>query len=193
MKRRLPLIFVAVIAVICLVAASVAAVASGVSGSAVAYSVNGTKVSQATVDHELKWLASNSQVKKSLAQQGGTVSDSAIDSGFTASWLSQRIQVELLRQTAAEKGVTVPAKARKALAKQVTKRFPHAPESAREVLVDQNVYLNALGATTQQQQSDLLTAALKGAEIKVDPRYGRWNPRQGVCAPTGCPAASSNG
>jgi SurA N-terminal domain len=191
MSRRLPLIFVAVLTLIGVVVAGVAIAVSGVGGSPVAYTVNGTKVSQKTIDHELKWLASTSQVKKGLEQQGGTATDASISSAFTATWLNQRIQADLLRQTAAKKGVTVPAPTRSALEKQIAKRYPNAPESARQVLFDQNAYLSALGATTQQQQSDLLTAALKRAEITVDPRYGRWNPRQGVCPPTGCAPTSA--
>ena len=28
------------------------------------------------------------------------------------------------------------------------------------------------------------------ADVRVNPRYGRWNPRFGVCPPTGCAAAT---
>jgi hypothetical protein len=191
MKRRLPLIFVAALAVIGVVVAAVAIAASGVDASPVAYRVNGTEVSQKTIDHELKWLASNSQVEKAIQQQGGTTTDASISSAFTANWLNQRIQVDLLRDAAAEKGATVPAAKRRSLQQQVAKRYPHAPESARDVIVDQNAYLEALGITTEQQQSDVLGPALRKADISVDPRYGRWNPRQGVCPPTGCAPTSA--
>jgi hypothetical protein len=193
--KRLPLIFVAAVVVICLVAAGVAIAATGVSGSAVAYSVNGTKVSQNTVNDELDWLSGNRALAKSLQQQGTTLSssDGSITSSVTASWLSQRIQVELLRQGAAKKGVTIPAASRKRLLQQAAKRYPHAPDSARETLVDGNAYLQALGLTTQAKQSAFFTAAVRRADVTVDPRYGRWNPNQGVCPPTGCSSSATAG
>lgn len=128
MKRRLPLIFVAAVTVICLVAASVAAVASGASGSAVAFSVNGTKVSQSTVDRELDWLAGNQSVAANLKQQGLTVSnsDGSVNAVVTASWLNQRIQAELLRQAAEKKDVAVPAATRTKLEKQAKTWYPNA-------------------------------------------------------------------
>ena len=86
MKRRLPIIFVAVVTVICLVAASIAAVASGVNASAIAYQVNGTKVSQARVDHDLEALADaayQSKIKQVFATSASTT-DGAVSSSFTA-------------------------------------------------------------------------------------------------------------
>jgi hypothetical protein len=188
MKRRLPLIFVAVVTVACLVAASIAAVASGVSGSAVAYSVNGTRVSQATVDRELDWLAGSRSIEKTLQQQGQTLtnSDGSINAAVTASWLGQRIQVELLRQGAAKKGVKVPAAERSSARKQAAARYPNAPSSALDVLVDSNAYANALGLTTQEAQAAFFQPAVRKAKVTIDPRYGRWNPAVGVCPPTGC-------
>jgi hypothetical protein len=182
------MIFVAVVTVICLVAASVAAVASGVSGSAVAFSVNGTKVSQATVDRELDWLAGNKSVAANVEQQGQTLSASegSINSVVTASWLNQRIQTELLRQAAEERGVSVPAATRTQLAQQAEDRYPNAPESARRAIVDFNAYLTALEVTSAEQQSEVVAAAARGADIRVDPRYGRWSRTQGVCPPAGC-------
>ena len=70
MSRRLPLIFVAVLTVIGVVVAGVAIAASGVGGSAVAYAVNGTEVSQATVDHQLKEIADRRNVKNVAALFG---------------------------------------------------------------------------------------------------------------------------
>jgi hypothetical protein len=193
MNRRLPLIFVAAITLIGVVVAGVAIAASGVGGSPVAYGVNGTEVSQKTVDHELKWLASNSQVAKAIKQQGGTANDGSIDSKFSANWLTQRIQTELLRQAGARRNVVVPASTRTQLEQQLRKRYPHAPASAIDVLVDGNAYLGALGIDSNAKQSTFFRSALRRAHITVDPRYGRWNPSQGVCAPTGCAPTSAGG
>ena len=53
------------------------------------------------------------------------------------------------------------------------------------------VYLQALGLTTQAKQGAFFTAAVRRAHVTVDPRYGRWNPNQGVCPPTGCNSGAS--
>jgi hypothetical protein len=193
MKRRLPLIFVAVVTVICLVAVAVAAVASGVGGSPVAYRVNATKVSQATVDNELQWLAGNKQVKKNIEQQGGTTTDAAIASTFTASWLFQRIQADLFRQAARRQHAVVPAATLAKLRQQFAKRYPHAPSSALDVLVDGVAYPQALGLDTDAKVSTFFQTAIPRADVSVDPRYGSWNPRQGVCPPTGCAPTTAGG
>jgi hypothetical protein len=195
MKRRLPLIFVAVVTVICLVAVAVAAVAAGVDGSAVAYRVNGTEVSQATVDHELKWLAGSSSVKKNLKQQGVTLSnsDGSVNAGFAASWLTQRITVALLRQAAARRDVKVSSSARSSARKTLAKTLEGAPGHLLDTAVDYGLYQKALGLDTEAKASAFLTAALRKADVSVDPRYGSWNPRQGVCPPTGCAPTTAGG
>jgi hypothetical protein len=191
--KRLPLIFVAAVVVVGLVAAGVAIAASGVGGGSVAYRVNGTKVSQDTIDNELSWLAGTPTVKNSVKQQGGTISGSSLDSTVAAGWLTQRIQTDLLRQGAARQHVAVPADARTQLHQQLTKRYPNAPASAIDVLVGGNAYVSALGLDTSAKQSAFFQAALRRSNITVDPRYGRWNPAQGVCPPTGCAPASAGG
>jgi hypothetical protein len=193
MKRHLPLILVSAVIVICLAAAGVAAVAAGVDGTAVAYSVNSTKVSQSTVDDELHWLAGNQQIKKNVEQQGGLVTDASVDSKLTANWLSQRIQTDLLRQAAARQHVVVPAATIRKLHAQATKRFPHAPGSAVDALVDYNAYVAAFGLDTATKQGTFFGTAIRRSHIAIDPRYGSWDPRQGVCPPTGCAPTTAGG
>src|SRR5262249_22434720 len=111
MSRRLPLIFVAVLTVIGVVVAGVAIAASGVDGSAVAYRVNDTEVSQATVDHQLKEIADPHSANK-VATLFGTPKNAtkgATSSSTTATWLTIQIRRELYRQAAAKANVKVSA------------------------------------------------------------------------------------
>jgi SurA N-terminal domain len=204
MKRRLPLIFVAVVTVACLAAASIAAVASGVSGSAVAYTVNGTKVSQSTVNDQLKELADRDakSAVETLFQQSLATTDGAVDSNAAATWIDFQIRHELFRQAAADANVTVGAAERAAVAKtieaqlesqQAKFRLADLPRSLRDAFVDSNAYQAALKLDTDAKLSAFLTKAFRTADVTVDPRYGRWNPRQGVCPPTGCAPANPNG
>jgi hypothetical protein len=195
MKRRLPLIFVAVVTVLCLVAVAVAAVAAGVDGSAVAYSVNSNEVSQATVDHELKWLAGSSAVKKNLKQQGVTLSNSngSVNAGFAASWLTERITVALFRQAATRRDVKVSSATRARARTTVAKALKGAPGPLLDTAVDFDLYQKALGLDTQAKANSFLQRAFRNADISVDPRYGSWNPRQGVCPPTGCAPTTAGG
>ena len=113
---------------------SIAAVASGVNGSAVAYTVNGTKVSQSTVDRELEWLAGNRSVAANVEQQGGTLTSS--DGSITSAITRQLADPADPGRAAApggrpEQGVKVTAadRARRWSSRRLD-RYPNAPESA---------------------------------------------------------------
>lgn len=204
MKRRLPLIFVAAVTVICLVAASVAAVAAGVSGSAVAYSVNGTEVSQTTLDHQLKELADRGAAAntKQLFQTDVVTTDGGISSGVTAAWLNLQIRRELFRQ-AAEKAGTPLSTADRAAQRAVIDgqlasnglKFTLAdlPRTLQDALVDDFAYPVALKLDSQNKFNAFVAQAVRKADVSVDPRYGRWSRTQGVCAPTGCAASAAAG
>jgi hypothetical protein len=204
MKPRLPLIFVAAISVIGLIVAGVAIAASGVGGSAVAYRVNDAEVSQSTVDQDLKSLAdkdSASEVKQVFGIDPSTT-EGAVNSSFTASWLSLQIRNELFRQVAAKAKATVGEKERDAqrsvvngLLKQGGLKFRLAalPKPMQDTLLAGFAYPAALKLDTDAQVTQFLGRALRQATVRVDPRYGRWTVRQGVCPPTGCAPTSAGG
>ncbi len=189
-RSRLALVAVAVVTVLCVVGAAIAAVAAG--GQAFAYKANGTQVSQSTVDDELEWLAGSKTIATNLEKQGTVLSpsDGSIASSVTASWLNQRIQTQLLLDAAARQDVGVPKSTSDQLRSQYEKQYPNAPSSAIDVLVDGTALVQAMGLTTQAKQQAFFTKALRGADIYVNPRYGSWRGRHGVCPPSGCPVGS---
>jgi hypothetical protein len=188
MKRRLPLIAVAVVIVLCVVGVAVAAAASG--GSALAYEVNGTRVSQSTVNDELDWLSGNQGLAANVQQNGGVLSatNGSITSSVSARWLTQRIQADLMRDAADQRGVTVPKATENRLRSQYEKRFPKAPSSVIDVLVDgsRETLLAALGIDTETKQQAFFRSAQRKAAVYVNPVYGTWRGLRGVCPPTGC-------
>jgi hypothetical protein len=205
MKRRLPLIFVAVITVLCLVGAIIAGVAASASSfSPVAYSVNGTKVSQATVDHDLKALADSSTAAKvqKVFGQSPTATDGGVSSSFTATWLDLQIRNQILYQGAEKAKVVVSDRDREAqragidqllTQNNLTFKLADLPDTLERALLDNYAYPVALGLDTQDKVNAFFTAAVRKADIAIDPRYGFWSPRQGVCAPSGCATSSASG
>lgn len=205
MKRRLPLIFVSVVTVICLAGATIAGVAASASNfSPVAYRVNSTKVSQATVDRDLKALADSAtaaKVEKVFGQSPKTTNGS-VSSAFTATWLDLEIRNQLLRQGAEKAKVVVSDKDREAQRSvldklltdnNITFKLAALPDPLQRALLDNYAYPVALGLGTQAKISAFFTAALRKSDIAIDPRYGTWNPKKGVCAPTGCAASTTTG
>ncbi len=101
-RRRIAFASIAVVTVLCLVGVSVLAVAAG--GSALAYEVNGTRVSQETVDGQLRELAHNDTTKD---QAVVARVDGAVDSKFAAQVMTLNVARQVMRDVAAKRGVTV--------------------------------------------------------------------------------------
>jgi hypothetical protein len=157
---------------------SVLAVAAG--GSALAYEVNGTRVSQQTVDDQLDDLAGSKPAKQA------SQTDGSIDSRATAQVLTLNIARDVLRDTAERRGVKVTDADRSAAKTAVGSQLAQYPASYREVILDLRAHGNALGLTSDDQLNTFLAQQFRRADVRVDPRYGSWHPNIGVCPPTGC-------
>ena len=164
--------------------------------------MNGTEVSQATVDHELKEIA-GADAKSAVETLFGTTvrtTKGAVGSTVTATWLNLQIRRELYRQAAAKAKTKVGAAERAAQGKVIDQqlaannakfRLADLPKAIRESLVDDFAYPVALGLDSDAALGTFVQRALRRADVSVDPRYGTWNPRLGVCAPTGCATTAS--
>jgi hypothetical protein len=184
-RRRLAFASIAVVTVLCVVGVSVLAVAAG--GSALAYEVNGSRVSQQTVDGQLEDIANSKGINESVKPSEGTVS-----SQVAAQVLTNNILRDLLRDAADRKGVKLSDADREAGTQQAQSQLganaDQVPASYRNLIVDTYAYANALGLTDTDALGAFVTRQVKRAKVYVNPRYGFWNPRYGVCAPTGCSA-----
>jgi hypothetical protein len=187
--RRIALTSIAVVTVLCVVGVAILAVAAG--GSALAYQVNGTRVSQQTVDDQLKDIAESKGVNASVRPTPGSV-----NSTVAATILTNNILRDLLKDAADRKGVKLTAADKAAgtssVKSQLGANFDRVPASYRDVLVETYGYANALGLTGSSALSSFAAREVKHADIYVNPRYGHWNPKFGVCPPTGCQALSQS-
>jgi hypothetical protein len=182
-RRRLALVAVAVVTVLCVVGVSIAAVAAG--GQAFAYKVNGTRVSQSTVDDLLDDLADT----KATEQASST--DGSIDARATAQVLNLSIARELLRDAAARRDVDVTDADRAKVRSAVEQELKGYPASYVDLVVDLQAHLAALGLTDQTQQSTFVARLFRRGDVYVNPRYGTWRGAKGVCPPTGCASLST--
>ena len=179
-RRRLAFASIAVVTVLCVIGVSVLAVAAG--GSALAYEVNGTRVSQQTVDNQLDEFADN----KGL----GEVSHSpgSVDSKITAQVLTVNIVLQLVRDAAERRGVEVTDADRDQARTIIGTQLDKYPASYQALQRELQSYFVALGLDSTEKASAFVTPLVTKADVRVDPKYGFWNPRYGVCAPTGCSA-----
>jgi hypothetical protein len=186
-SRNLALTSIAVVTVLALIGVAILAAAAG--GSALAYKVNGTQVSQQTVDDQLHDLA-NADATKNVSQTPGSVS-----SVTTARLLNTNIIRDLLRDAADNKGVELTATDRaagkSAASTQVGANFSKLPERYRNLIVDLYSYATALGLKDSDALNTFLGRQIKQADVQVNAKYGFWNPRYGVCPPTGCQSLQS--
>ena len=187
--RKFALASIAVVTVICIVGVAVLAVAAG--GSALAYKVNDTRVSQQTVDDQLKDIAESKGINASVKASPGSV-----NSTVAATIITNNILRDLLKGAADRKGVELTAADKaagtSAVKSQLGTNFDRVPASYRDVLVETYAYANALGLSDSSALSAFAGREVKRADIYVNPRYGHWNPKVGVCPPTGCQALSQS-
>jgi hypothetical protein len=180
-NRRLALAAISVVVVLCVVGASIAAVAAG--GRSMAYSVNGTRVTQQTVDDQLDDLANTDATAQASRTKG------SIDSSATAQILTTNIALDLLRAAAERRGVTVTADDRAEAKSAVGDQLKGYPQSYVDLVIELRSLATALGLADDDAINTFIVSQFRKADVVVNPKYGFWNPRVGVCAPSGCPSA----
>jgi hypothetical protein len=189
MRSRLPLIAVAVVIVLCVVGVAIFAVAQG--GSALAYEVNGTRVSQSTVNDQLDDLASTNATKTA------SHTDGSIDSTLTARLLNTNIVRDLHEEAADNRGIQLSGGDRSAgeaaARTSIGQNFNRLPSSYTKLVSDLYAWTNALGLKDDTAINSFLSKRIAKAHVYVNPKYGFWNPKYGVCPPTGCANLATNG
>jgi hypothetical protein len=182
-RRRLALASIAVVTVLCLIGVAVLAVAAG--GSALAYEVNGSRTSQKTVDGQLDDLASAKGTKQASMTAG------SIDSRATAQVLTLSIARDVMRDAAEQRGVKVTASDRAQAKATIGSQLDQYPASYRDLVLDLRAHAYALGVGSDNALNTFLSRQFRRADVRVDAKYGFWNPRVGVCPPTGCSTAGA--
>jgi hypothetical protein len=190
MNRRLPLILVAGVLVLCVIGAIVVGVTAGSSFGAVAYTVGDTKVSQQDVNNDLKALAHNNAFPLAAFAEKFRTTDGAVDSTGAAQWLSIEIYRQIASDYLARQGKKISDADRKdAVAAVAAQSGPTFEKLLRKLPGDLQRRLEDVLVL----QSTLQNANLGKPHVTVDPKYGFWSRKKlAVCPPTGCPAASAS-
>jgi hypothetical protein len=184
MKHKVVSIIVPVVVVAIVVAGTAYAITRD-SGGADAMTIDGTSVSQATVNQELQALAK--------LPDNSVTTPGAVDSRLAAGWLTTRVRAAALENLLHRKGFKIASNELPRLRTAVEGQYPGLPTSAQDVIA----VFNAANAklADQLQTTDptkLLNREMRKLDVSVDPKYGRWVPAKAeVCAPTGCVAQST--
>jgi hypothetical protein len=199
MNRRLPLILVAGVLALCLIGVIVVGATAGSGFGAVAYTVDDSRVSQVSVKDDLAALADHPKLASGVfGVDPFATTAGAVSSTGAASWLTLRVELDILRAApGAKPSASDLTAARKSLLDQlkssptVRRDFLGLPSSMQDAIVEINVYSAA--AQSSPARNRQLARAIKRAHVTVDPKYGFWNrKRLAVCPPTGCPAPSAS-
>ena len=106
--------------------------------------------------------------------------------------LNTNIVVDLLSNAADNRGIELSAADRSAGADtaraSVGDSFDALPDSYQSLLTKLYSYTHALGLTDDAAINSFLGPRIQRADVHVNPKYGFWNPRFGVCPPVGCEA-----
>lgn len=186
LKSRLPSIVITVV-IVALVVGGIAYAVTRESGGSDALTVNGESVSQATVNNELRALASTNIVPSSTP--------GAVSADVGTQWLTSRVAVVALQKLFADNDVALTPKQRAAVITQLRKQYSGLPHSAENVVIDVSVANSLLGDKLNGTAgvSAALTKAMRKLDVSVDPKYGRWDRARGqVCPITGCPKAGAS-
>ncbi|HEX9504629.1 MAG TPA: hypothetical protein VGA62_01365 [Acidimicrobiia bacterium] len=193
--RALSLWLVAAVVAMLVGGAIAAGAVSGAGFRPVAYSINGHQVAQQTVDDELASLAAHEKLSAQLFGSGVKSTAGAVSSSVAATWVNVRIQIEIFRGLLRSNHASVTAADRAAVRSQLPpgKEFDHLSAGTRQVIVDN---LSAVNVLTRVLGSPEALSAAGGraqgnAHVKLDARYGTWDPRQGVCPASGCPSPTA--
>jgi hypothetical protein len=185
-RRRLALAALAVVVVVALVGVSILAVASG--GSALAYEVNGTRASQHDINEQLDDIAHTKGLGTQVAHTEGS-----LDSKVASQILTANIVLQIVRDAADRRGAHVTAADRDQARQTIGTQLDKYPASYRKLQQDLQAHFVALGLDSSEKVNAFVNPLIRKADVRVDPSYGFWNPKYGVCPPTGCQSLQTGG
>jgi hypothetical protein len=199
MNRRLPLLLVSGVVVVCVVGAIVAGVAAGSGFSPSAFSVYGSTVSQDDFNQELRDIADHPTAMQAVLGTPIGATKGSITAEATTAWLGIRIPIELLRHLASARHASLSTSDRRNATRLLTAALGQAnlgpaqvPSSIRTKLLDYFAFRTKLKLTADADYQRVLNRSARAGHITVDPRYAQFGPR-GLCPPFGCPPTSAGG
>jgi hypothetical protein len=96
-----------------------------------------------------------------------------------------------MSDVADQRGVKVTASDRAQAKTAIGSQLDQYPASYRDLVLDLRAHASALGVGSDDALNAFLARQFRRADVRVNSKYGIWNPRVGVCPPTGCSTAGS--
>jgi hypothetical protein len=165
-------------------------------GGADALTVDGSSVSQATINRELSAWADSGLAQTATGASAKT-SSGAISSDFTAAWLTARVTAVAVDNLLERHDLRVRAQDRRDAVSSLPPAITSLPRSAYDTYITALAGYGVLTASLGDPSS-ALTREMRRLDVSVAPKYGRWARARGeVCTWTHCvvnsPSSSSTG
>jgi hypothetical protein len=188
MKHRALSIVVPVVVVAVVVGLMVLFVSQD-KGGADGMTVDGSSVSQATLNRELSAWADSGLAQTSSGGPAQT-SSGAISSDFTARWLTVRVTAVAVDHLLARHDLEVSAGDRRVAVSSLPPAINHLPRSVLDLYVRAFAGYGILTASLGDPTS-AVDREMRRLDVTVAPKYGRWSrARAEVCPWTQCAASS---
>jgi hypothetical protein len=154
-----------------------------------AVTVDGTDISQSSVDDELHALRDNDALAAALAESEEPLARSpgTINSMYASGWLTNIIVGEVVSQQVDARDIAITDAQRDDARAQAPNAFPapevfdEFPEWFRDRFIDRVAEITALGEALGDQAA--LTELIQTASVDVDARYGTWSADEGRVVP----------
>jgi hypothetical protein len=158
-------------------------------GGADAMTVDGSSVSQATLNRELSAWADSGLAQTATGGSAQT-SSGAISSDFTARWLTVRVTAVAVDHLLVRHGLRVTAEDRRAAVSSLPPAITHLPHSVFDTYISAFAGYEILAASLGDP-TDAVDREMRRLDVTVAPKYGRWaRARAQVCAWTQCAVSS---
>jgi hypothetical protein len=158
-------------------------------GGAAALTVDGSSVSQATLNRELSAWADSGLAQTATGGPAKT-SSGAISSDFTARWLTVRVTGVAVERLLARHDLEVTAEDRRVAVSSLPPALTHLPRSVFDTYISAFAGYGVL-ASSLGDPTSALAREMRRLDVTVAPKYGRWaRARAEVCAWTQCAVSS---
>jgi hypothetical protein len=190
MKHKAVSIVVPVV-VVALVVGLMALFVSQDKGGADALTVDGSSVSQATINRELSAWADSGLAQTATGAPAKT-SSGAISADFTALWLTARITGVAVDHVLARHNLRVTAADRREAVSSFPPAITHLPRSAFDTYIGAVAGYGVL-TTSLGDPSKAIDREMRRLDVSIAPKYGRWaRARAEVCTWTHCVVSSQS-
>lgn len=140
-----------------------------------AISVDGETISIEDFEQDLRDVEAATEVNDDLAADTTLVADGRVTAGFVATWAGQRANDLVVEHEMARRGLSVTDADRDAARADLGEVLASFSDRFADALVEARARRSVLTAVLASGSPDLINELMAGANVKIDPRYGRWD------------------